>query len=52
MELMVGALLMIAVIIVLMYSNSDYRQGYRNSKFFDELKKEQKTETDLVDPDK
>ena len=52
MELIVGALLMIAVIILLMYSNSDYRQGCRNSKFFDELKNSGKTEHDLIDPDK
>ena len=52
MELIVGALLMIAVIILLMYSNSDYRQCWRNSKFFDELKNSGKTEHDLIDPDK
>lgn len=52
MELIVGALLMIAVIILLMYSNSDYRQGWRNSKFFDEFKNSGKTEHDLIDPDK
>lgn len=52
MELLVGALLMVAVIILLMYSNSDYRQGWRNSKFFDELKDSGKTEQDLIDPNK
>ena len=43
---------MIAIVIFLMFSDGDYRQGYRNSKFFDDLKKEQKTGTDLIDPDK
>ena len=52
MELIVGAILMILIIILLMYSNSDYRQGWRNSKFFDELKESCKTEHDLIDPDK
>ena len=52
MELIVAAILMIAVIIFLMYSNSDYRQGWRNSTFFDELKNSGKTEHDLIDPDK
>lgn len=52
MELIVGAFLMVAVIVFLMYSNSDYRQGWRNSKFFDELKDSGKTERDLIDPDK
>ena len=52
MELIVAALLMIAVIIFMMYSNSDYRQGWRNSKFFDDLKDSGKTEHDLIDPDK
>ncbi len=52
MELMIGAILMIAVIVLMMYSNSDYRQGWRNSKFFDDLKKSNKTEHDLIDPDK
>ena len=47
MELIVAAILMIAVIIFLMY-----RQGWRNSKFFDELKNSGKTEHDLIDPDK
>ena len=32
--------------------DSDYRQGWRNSKFFDELKNSGKTEHDLIDPDK
>lgn len=52
MELIVAAILMIAVIVFLMYSDSDYRQGLRNSKFFDELKNSGKTEHDLIDPDK
>ena len=52
MESIVGALLMIAVIILLMYSDSDYRQGWRNSKFIDELKDSGKTERDSIDPDK
>ena len=52
MELIVAAILMIAVIVFLMYGNSDYRQGWRNSKFFDELKNSGKTERDLIDPDK
>ena len=52
MALVVGALLMIAVIVLLMYSDSDYRQGWRNSKFFDKLKDSGKTEHDLIDPDK
>ena len=52
MALAVGALLMIAVIVLLMYSDSDYRQGWRNSKFFDKLKDSGKTEHDLIDPDK
>lgn len=52
MELIVGAILMILIIMLLMYSDSDYRQGWRNSKFFDELKNSGKTEHDLIDPDK
>lgn len=52
MELIIGAVLMIAVIMLLMFSNSDYRQGWRNSKFFDKLKNSGKTEHDLIDPDK
>ena len=52
MELIVAALLMLAIIILLMYCNSDYRQGWRNSKFIDELKNSGKTECDLIDPDK
>lgn len=52
MALIVGAILMILVIMLLMYSDSDYRQGWRNSKFFDELKNSGKTEHDLIDPDK
>lgn len=52
MEIIAMALLMIAIIILLMYSDSDYRQGWRNSKFFDELKSSGKTEHDLTDPDK
>lgn len=52
MELIIGALLIIAVIILLMYSDSDYRQGWRNSKFIDDLKNSGKTERDLIDPDK
>lgn len=52
MEIIVMALLMIAIIVLLMYSDSDYRQGWRNSKFFDELKNSGKTEHDLIDPDK
>lgn len=52
MELVIGAILMIAVIMLMMYSNSDYRQGWRNSKFFDGLKNSGKTEHDLIDPDK
>lgn len=52
MELIVAALLMLAIIVLLMYSNSDYRQGWRNSKFIDELKNSGKTERDLIDPDK
>ena len=52
MALVVCALLMIAVIVLLMYSDSDYRQGWRNSKFFDKLKDSGKTEHDLIDPDK
>ena len=52
MAVVVGALLMIAVIMLLMYSDSDYRQGWRNSKFFDNLKDSGKTEHDLIDPDK
>ena len=52
MALIVGAILMILIIMLLMYSDSDYRQGWRNSKFFDELKESGKTEHDLIDPDK
>lgn len=52
MALIVGAILMILIIMLLMYSDSDYRQGWRNSKFFDELKNSGKTEHDLIDPDK
>lgn len=52
MALIVSAILMILVIMLLMYSDSDYRQGWRNSKFFDELKNSGKTEHDLIDPDK
>lgn len=52
MALIVSAILMILVIMLLMYSDSDYRQGWRNSKFFDELKDSGKTEHDLIDPDK
>ena len=52
MEIIFMALLMIAIIVLLMYSDSDYRQGWRNSKFFDELKNSGKTEHDLIDPDK
>lgn len=52
MELIVGALLMITILVLLMYSNADYRQGWRNSKFFDELKDSDKTGRDLIDPDK
>ena len=52
MALIVGAILMILIIMLLMYSDSDYRQGWRNSKFFDELKSSGKTEHDLIDPDK
>lgn len=52
MALIIGAILMILVIMLLMYSDSDYRQGWRNSKFFDELKNSGKTEHDLIDPDK
>ena len=52
MALIVGAILMILIIMLLMYGDSDYRQGWRNSKFFDELKNSGKTEHDLVDPDK
>ena len=52
MALIVGAILMILIIMLLMYSDSDYRQGWRNSKFFDELKESGKTKHDLIDPDK
>ena len=52
MALIVGAILMILIIMLLMYSDSDYRQGWRNSKFFDEFKNSGKTEHDLIDPDK
>lgn len=52
MAFVVGCVIIFAVVVVMMYSDADYRQGWRNSKFFDDLKKRENNSTDLIDPDK
>lgn len=52
MEIIICAILMVIITVLLLYGNDDYRQGWRNSKFFDEFKESDKTDYDLIDPDK